>query len=122
MRPASTSKRRCRFVDVPHAATRWHLYGGFARGKQAGRRQADLLDASLKAPPCPRWPAAQLPTTVCCMLCRLTSDVDAAKADVTKAQKDVEAEKKLKLEANAMHKASRSVLAVPWCARREGEQ
>ena len=38
------------------------------------------------------------------MLCRLTSDVDAAKADVTKAQKDAEAEKKLKLEANTMLK------------------
>lgn len=38
-------------------------------------------------------------------LCRLTSDVDAAKADVTKAQKDVEAEKKLKLEATLMLKA-----------------
>ena len=43
--------------------------------------------------------------TICCMLCRLTSDVDAAKADVTKAQKEVEAEKKLKLEANIMLKA-----------------
>ena len=44
--------------------------------------------------------------TITCMLRRLTSDVDAAKADVAKAQKDVEAEKKLKLEANTMLKAS----------------
>ena len=50
-------------------------------------------------------------------LCRLRSDVDAAKADVTKAQKDVEAEKKLKLEANLMLKARLLSVCHAMCVR-----
>ena len=93
---------------MPNAATRWQLYRRVREG-QTGRQTCWSHDWSqLHASPASCSAGAQLLVTMSCMLRRLTSDVDAAKADVAKAQKDVEAEKKLKLEANTMLKASLS--------------
>ena len=104
-------------ATVPHAATRWQLYRVPGRVKQAARpaRHITGVSSAVSAVSCSA--AARLPMIICCMLCRLTSDVDAAKADVTKAQRDVEAEKKLKLEANTMLKVrSFSVCCTMVCA------